>query len=32
MWSGSYSQQYVNPQNVELAEQELDMFMDLFSR
>ncbi|KAM3584013.1 hypothetical protein VKS41_003982 [Umbelopsis sp. WA50703] len=32
MWSGSYSQQYVNPQNLETAEQEIEMFMDLYNR
>ncbi|KAH8547557.1 Tim10/DDP family zinc finger-domain-containing protein [Umbelopsis sp. PMI_123] len=32
MWSGSYAQQYVNPQNLEIAEQEVEMFMDLFDR
>jgi import inner membrane translocase subunit TIM10 len=32
MWSGSYAQQYVNPQNLEAAEQEIEMFMDLYNR
>lgn len=31
-WSSSFSQNYVNPENLKLAEQEVDAFMDLYNR
>ncbi|KAI9277115.1 Tim10/DDP family zinc finger-domain-containing protein [Phascolomyces articulosus] len=31
-WSGSFSQNFVNPDNLVQAEQEFDAFMDLYQR
>lgn len=31
-WSGSFSQTYVNPQHLQQAEQQVDVFMGMFNR
>lgn len=31
-WSSSFSQTYINPENLIRAEQEVDAFMDLYKR